>query len=86
MARSVLAIVVGFLIIGALSFGTDALLHQVAPGAFNANGGGDNLTVLIGSQLYVGVYAIFGCWLTARMAPSRPIWPRSLARRAAVRR
>lgn len=70
--RSVMAVVAGFVLIGALSVGADALVHQIAPGAYE----GTRLTSvpwLIATQLYVAVFATFGCYVCARLAPNRPL-------------
>lgn len=72
MWRSLFAIVAGFLVIGTLSFGTDAIVRTMVPGAFDG-AGQDRLALLLLSILYVGAYAVFGCWLTARLAPDRPL-------------
>lgn len=72
--RSVLAIVVGFVFIALLSFGADALLRSALPGAFNAAGRTDSVNVLLLTLAYVAVFAVAGCYLTARLAPSRPMW------------
>jgi hypothetical protein len=72
MLRSIGAVVVGFLYIAALSFGADALLRTLVPGAF-ATGRIDDPMLLLFAQLYVGVFAISGCYLTARLAPSKPM-------------
>jgi len=72
MVRSIIAIVVGFVLIGALSIGTDAALH--AAGFFPPQGQPVTATgPLLLSLVYVAVYAIFGCWLAARLAPSHPL-------------
>ena len=73
MARSVLAVVVGFLLIGALSFGTDAAVRAAAPTAFDAAGRTDSVALLLATLAYVGVYAVAGCYLAARLAPDRPM-------------
>jgi hypothetical protein len=73
MGRSTLAIVVGFVVIGALAVGTDAVLASMQPGVFDANGRVDSVTWLMVMQTYVFVYAAFGCWLAARLAPNRPM-------------
>ena len=74
IVRSIVAIVVGFAFIAVLSFGTDALVRLTLPNAFDASGRTERLSVLILSLVYVGVYAVVGCYLTARLAPSRPMW------------
>src|SRR5687768_10835463 len=70
MLRSAGAIVLGFVLIGALAFGTDALLRELVPGAFASDGRIDSTEVLVFTQMYVGVFAIAGCYLAARLAPS----------------
>ena len=73
MLRSVLAVVVGFLLIGALSVGTDAIVRAAAPSAFDAAGRTDSVPILLLTIAYVGVYAVGGCYLAARLAPGRPM-------------
>jgi hypothetical protein len=73
MPRSVFAIVTGFLLIGALSFGTDALMRSAMPGAFGPNGRTDSVPLLLLTLAYVTLFATFGCWLAARLAPSAPM-------------
>ena len=72
--RSVVAIIVGFVFIAVLSFGTEALVRVALPGAFDESGRMEKLSILILSLAYIGVYAVVGCYLTARLAPSRPMW------------
>jgi hypothetical protein len=73
MARSIVAVVVGFVVIGMLSFGTDALVRSAMPGAFDAAGRTDSVPLLLLTIVYVGVYAVAGCYLTARLAPRAPM-------------
>lgn len=73
VARSVIAIVVGFLVIGVLAFGTDVIVRGAAPEVFAPDGRVDSVPWLLFMQLYVFVYAVFGCWLAARLAPNRPM-------------
>lgn len=73
VARSVAAAVVGFLVIGLLAIGTDAIVKASVPGVFGADDRVDSVPWLLIIQLYVFVYAAFGCWLAARMAPNRPM-------------
>ncbi len=72
--RSAVAIVTGFLVIGALAFGTDALLHELVPRIYDAAGRVESAPWLLLILAYVFVYATFGCWLAARLAPERPMW------------
>lgn len=73
MSRSIVAVVVGFLLIGALAFGTDAAVRAAIPGAYDAQGRMDSVPLLLFTLAYVGVYAVAGCYLAARLAPSRPM-------------
>jgi hypothetical protein len=73
MVRSIVAIVVGFLFIGALAMGTDALVRAAVPTAFDAAGRTDSVALLLFTIVYVGVFAVAGCWLAARLAPNRPM-------------
>lgn len=73
MGRSILAVVVGFLFIGALSFGTDAVLRAALPDAY-VDGRVTSVPLLLFISLYVGVYAVAGCYLAARLAPNRPLF------------
>ena len=43
------------------------------PGVFGPDDRVDSVPWLLIIQLYVFVYAAFGCWLAARMAPNRPM-------------
>ena len=73
MRRSIVAVVVGFVLIAVLAFGTDALVGMALPGAFDAAGRTNDVAILLLTLAYVGVYAVVGCYVTARLAPSRPM-------------
>lgn len=73
MLRSVLAIVAGFVVIGVLAMGTDALVRAAVPTAYDASGRMDGVPWLLATNAYVFVYAVFGCWLAGRLAPRRPL-------------
>ncbi|HEX2191368.1 MAG TPA: hypothetical protein VHG51_20825 [Longimicrobiaceae bacterium] len=73
MLRSIAAVVVGFVLIGALSLGADAVLKRAMPTAFDAAGRTDSVPVLLLVMGYVGLFAVSGCYLAARMAPRRPM-------------
>jgi hypothetical protein len=73
MGRSILAVVAGFIVTGALIVGTTAGVTAAFPGAFDARGVPTSMGMLLFMHLYVAVYATFGCWLAARLAPSRPM-------------
>ena len=74
MLRSILAVVVGFLVIGGLVGVTDLAVHSLFPGRFAANGGITDPTLLLVTEIYVFVYATAGCWLCARIAGRRPMF------------
>jgi hypothetical protein len=71
--RSVLAILAGMFIAIALTLITDVLLHAI--GVFPPMGaslaGYDRALLL--ATLYRTVYGIGGCYVTARLAPARPM-------------
>ena len=73
MVRSIAAIVVGFLVIGLLAVGTDMAVLKSFPQHFDAQGGTTHPAFLAAALAYVAVYATFGCWLAARLAPSHPM-------------
>ena len=73
LLRSILAVVTGFALIGALAHGTGLLLQGAMPGAFDATGSPTTVPLLLLTTLYVGVYATLGCYVAARLAPSRPM-------------
>jgi hypothetical protein len=74
MLRSAAAIVVGFVLIGLLAVSSDLALMRAFPAHFDAAGGTRNAALLLTTLGYVTAYATFGCWLTARLAPSRPMF------------
>jgi hypothetical protein len=69
--RSVGAVLAGLVAIFVLHNGSDAILH--AAGVFPPWGErmGDGLFLL--ATAYRLVFSIAGCWLTARLAPDRPM-------------
>jgi hypothetical protein len=73
MLRSIAAVLFGFVLIGALSIGADLVLKQAMPTAFDAAGRVDTIPVLLLMMGYVGLFATTGCYLTARLAPRRPM-------------
>ncbi|HEV2397807.1 MAG TPA: hypothetical protein VGS27_12750 [Candidatus Sulfotelmatobacter sp.] len=70
--RSVWAVVAGFLAVVILSIGTDLVLAKI--GVFPELGQrmSDQLFVL--ATTYRTIYAVFGSYVTARLAPNRPMW------------
>lgn len=74
MGRSILAIVVGFVLTGALNVGTNTVLSRVAPELVTPPGTPNhNTTGLLIICAYVALFGILGCYVTARLAPSRPL-------------
>ena len=73
MARSITAVVVGFVFIGVLSFGADAAIKNMMPDAFGPTGRVESTPVLLLTIGYVLVFAVAGCYLTARLAPRNPM-------------
>jgi hypothetical protein len=73
MVRSILAVVAGFCATGILIVGTTQGVMAAFPAAFDARGGTSSVPMLLVMHLYVALYAIFGCWLAARLAPSNPM-------------
>lgn len=72
MLRSIVAIVVGFILIGVLSFGMDAVVRNWVPEAF-INGRVEDPIVLSLTLAYVFIFAIMGCYITGRLAPHHPM-------------
>lgn len=73
MLRSAVAIVVGFVYIGALSFGADALLRALLPDAFGVGGRVESTALLLFITAYVALFAVSGCYLAARIAAGHPM-------------
>ena len=73
MMRSVWAVLAGFILIGILSFGTDAIMRAMSPWAFDELGAPTNMPILLVSMLYSAVYGVVGCYVAARLAPSSPM-------------
>jgi hypothetical protein len=73
MWRSVAAVLAGFVLIFCLSMGGDYALRSLMPNAFGPNGQALGVPVLLITLAYVTLFATFGCWLTAALAPNRPM-------------
>ena len=71
IGRSIVAIVAGLLVIFVLSLGTDVVLHAtgIFPPWFQPMA--DSLFML--ATAYRAVYSVLGSYLTARLAPQRPM-------------
>jgi hypothetical protein len=72
MMRSVWAVLAGFILIGILNFGTDAIMRAMSPWAFDEVGAPTSMAILLVSMVYSAVYGVVGCYVTARLAPSSP--------------
>jgi drug/metabolite transporter (DMT)-like permease len=72
MGRSLFAIATGFVLIAALTLGTDLALHAAVPSLYDASGATQSAPVLLLMMAYVALYAVGGCYLCARLAPSHP--------------
>ena len=71
IGRSIGALFAGFVAVVILSLGTDAALH--AAGIFPALGQPMSNALLLLATAYRTVYGIFGSYVTARLAPYRPM-------------
>jgi hypothetical protein len=69
--RSIGALLAGFFTIVVLSVGTDMVLHTAGIYPPVGEGMSDSLYVL--ATVYRIVYGIVGCYIAARLAPSRPM-------------
>lgn len=70
-ARSILAVLAGFIVIVILSTAADmALERTIWPGLAHADATTGQWLIV---TLYRAVISIFGCWLTATLAPNRPV-------------
>ncbi len=65
------AVAAGFIATAALSIGTDAVLH--AAGVFPGLGQPMSNPLFALAAAYRAAYTVAGGWLTARLAPSRPM-------------
>ena len=69
--RSLGALFAGFVVVVALSLGTDVALH--ATGIFPPLGQAMSDALFLLATVYRTVYAIAGSYVTARLAPNRPM-------------
>ena len=73
MGRSIAAIAIGFVVIFALNMATGFALSAVDPELFPSDGRLTDPVALLVSTVTVAIYAIAGCYLTARLAPAQPM-------------
>jgi len=71
LGRSVWAVVAGFIVVVVLSLVTDAVMHLLH--IFPPLGQGMSDGLFAWATIYRTVYAILGSYITARLAPSRPM-------------
>jgi surface polysaccharide O-acyltransferase-like enzyme len=71
VGRSIVAVLAGFVVVFVLSLGTDIALHAtgVYPPWFQPMSG----TLFLLATLYRTVYGVVGSYVTARLAPDRPM-------------
>jgi hypothetical protein len=69
--RSIAAVFAGLVVSVLLSIGTDVLLHTT--GVFPATGKPMSDGLFLLATAYRTVYSIFGCYLAARLAASKPM-------------
>lgn len=69
--RSIWALFAGFLVVAGLSTAADAVMH--ATGVFPPMGEPMADSRFLLATAYRVVFAILGCYLTARLAPARPM-------------
>ena len=73
MLLSIGSVLAGFLFIAIGVNAANVPLRRMMPQAFEANGGTHDTTALLISFVAVAVFAIAGSYLTARLAPNRPM-------------
>ena len=71
IGRSIGAVLAGFLAVVILSLGTDLALH--AAGIFPALGDRMSDSLFVLATVYRTIYAVLGGYITARLAPNRPM-------------
>lgn len=71
LGRSVGALLAGFVAVVILSIGTDVALH--AAGIFPPLGKPMSDPLLLLATVYRSIYAVVGSYITARVAPDRPM-------------
>ncbi len=69
--RNLGAVLAGLVTVTALSIATDGVLN--AAGIFPRIGQPTSNSLLIVATVYRTIYSVFGCYVAARLAPSRPM-------------
>src|SRR3954470_17181418 len=73
MMRSIWAVVVGFFFTAVMSIGADAIMRAMSPSLFKVDGSTSSVAILWLSTISIAVFAVVGCYITARLAPSHPL-------------
>lgn len=71
IGRSILCIVVGFVVVVAITLVTDVILHKIH--FYPPLGEYTSGSVLIWATVYRTIYGVIGSYITARLAPARPM-------------
>ena len=71
IGRSVGAVLAGFIVVVLLSIGTDLLLHAI--GILPRLGDAVSDSLLVVATAYRTIYSVVGSYITARLAPDRPM-------------
>ena len=71
--RSILAVLAGFVVTAALSFGADWALHTAVPQAFDPAGLTRDSAMLVTVLGYLVLFSVVGGFVTARLAPRQPL-------------
>ncbi len=71
MARSIVAVIIGFFSIVVLSIGADQLMHTL--GVFPKPPTAMSTRLFLLATAYRVLISIFGCYLAARLAPNHPL-------------
>jgi len=71
IGRSIWALFLGFLVVVALSLGTDLALH--AAGIYPELGKRMSDILFVAATIYRTLYSVVGCYVTARFAPNKPM-------------
>lgn len=71
LGRSILALLAGFAVAVVLSLVTDVVLHRI--GFYPPLGQPSNSSQLAVSTVYRTIFGILSAWVTARLAPYRPM-------------
>jgi hypothetical protein len=73
MLRSILAVAAGFILAAVLDLGGDFAARMIAPDSFDSFGNATDTGLLALTLVYSSLFGILGAFVTARLAPSRPV-------------